>query len=80
MITSTQAAILVMVAIGQAVKDAGTIPAGSLYAAVCDHLSLVDFEICIGKLREAGLIRQTGLLLKWIGPGHDDWAGKGGAA
>ena len=80
MMTSTQAAMVVLVAIGEAVKDAGTIPAGTLYAAVCGKLSMYDFEICVRHLREAGLVRQTGQLLKWIGPGHDDWAGKGGAA
>ena len=64
-----QAALKIMLAVAEAIREAGSIPSGHLYAALCGHLSIGDYDTCIAKLVGAGLVRQAGNhMLEWVGP------------
>ena len=57
--------LLVVDATYDAIKEAGQsgIPAGHLYAAMCGHINLENFNLIIGPLKEAGKIKESGHLL-----------------
>jgi hypothetical protein len=53
----------------EAIRKAGEIPAGILYAALCSHLSKRAFDAMIDQILATGLVsRDKQHLLKWIGP------------
>lgn len=52
--------------IGLAIKQAGNIPSGHLYAQVCGAMSLETYNFCISKLKEAKVIEEKNYLLTWI--------------
>lgn len=57
-----------IVALGQAVKEAKQIPAGTLYAVCCGVMTLEVFDKCIDYLVKAGVVvRHPSHLLEWIG-------------
>lgn len=59
------AAIQIVFALSEAVRDLGEVPAGTLYAASLDKLSLEDFEAAVGILTRSGVVRRDGDLLVW---------------
>lgn len=61
-------AVEVIVAVGDAIREAGEIPSGTLYAILMDRLDLNSYETIIGTLVCAGLVRNSNHLLTWIGP------------
>ena len=63
-----KAAANVVVALGAAIREAGSIPAGHLYAQCMDRISLDWFESSIALLVKWGWVkRDTSHLLTWIG-------------
>ena len=50
-------------AIREAIDALGEVPAGHLYARLCDRLSLTDFNRLIGLLVSAGKVERRGDLL-----------------
>jgi hypothetical protein len=55
-------------AIAEAIRELGEVPSGHLYAQVCGRMELAAYERIIGTLKNAGLVAESGHLLKWIGP------------
>lgn len=53
--------------IADAVKDAGSIPSGHLYAVVMSAISLSEYEKIIGLLKRSELISETANVLTWRG-------------
>ena len=55
-------------AMGEAIAELGTVPAGKLYATVCDVMTLRYFEAIIGHLVDANVVqRSSSGLLTWTG-------------
>jgi len=55
-------------AIGEAIRDLGTVPSGHLYAAVMGHMSLSTYQAILGDLEDRGRIKQDrSHLIRWIG-------------
>jgi hypothetical protein len=69
-ITTKQAhaAITMAGAIAEAVREAGSIPAGHVYAVLCGSMSASTFDQLVATLGRAGLVSREGDLLKWVGP------------
>lgn len=56
-------------AIGEIIQACGEIPAGHIYARVCDRMSAETFNGMIDKLVKAQVVeRERSHLLRWIGP------------
>lgn len=56
-------------AVSEAIREAGEIPSGHLYALLCGFMSFSDYEAIISLLKRAGLIKENALnLLIWTGP------------
>lgn len=55
-------------AIAEAVRTAGEIPSGQLYALVCGTLTLGMYNDILGILKRAKLVEERGHLLRWVGP------------
>lgn len=64
-----KAALKVTMAVADAIKELGTVPAGELYAQVMGHMSLDGFNSLINLLTrgETPLVRREGDLLVWNG-------------
>ena len=63
-----QAAIAVIVAVGDAIRELRQVPSGELYARMMEHLSLENYQKVIETLKGAGLVREEqSHLLVWIG-------------
>lgn len=56
-------------AIADAIKEMGSVPAGTIYATVMSVMGLPAFERIIGTLTSAKLVkRDPSGMLHWIGP------------
>lgn len=66
---NTQTAIIQLVKhIGEAIKEAGSIPSGNLYAMLSQFgCSLSVYEQLIGAFKDAGKVKEENHLLIWIG-------------
>jgi hypothetical protein len=62
------AALDVATAALEAVREAGSMPAGHLYAMLCGSVSLGGFDALVESLGRAKLVKREGDLLRWIGP------------
>ena len=55
--------------VAEAIRDAGTVPIGKLYAVVMGHLTLGQYQSIIDQLKNAGLVVESeNHLLAWVGP------------
>lgn len=65
-----RAAFLTVAALGATIRDAGEIPAGTLYAASLSVFSSVEaFNVAVSLLVKADLVtRDSSHVLRWIGP------------
>jgi hypothetical protein len=52
----------------EAIREAGSIPSGHLYAMVLGQLTMEQYTRVIGILEGAGLVRETANVLTWVGP------------
>jgi hypothetical protein len=63
-----KAALNLMLAVADAVRDAGRLPLGSLYATLSGTINSVSaFEPLIRQLTATGLVRREGNELVWVG-------------
>ena len=61
-------ALKIAVAVGDTIRELGSVPSGELYSRVMGHMDVHSFEKIITALVGAGLVRQHNFLLTWIGP------------
>ena len=61
------AQLRIVAAIGEAIKDLGSVPSGHLYARVMGILYLDQYNQVIGILKKQGLIEEKFYELTWIG-------------
>jgi hypothetical protein len=50
-----------------AVRDAGRIPSGHMYAVLMGHMTLHQYETLVQKVVSTGLVRLDGDELVWVG-------------
>lgn len=63
------AALNVVQAIAETIRELGEVPSGELYARLVGKLDLPDYEEVIRILKETGLVTETpGHLLRWNEP------------
>ena len=63
-----KAAIEIIRAVADAIKELGSVPSGHLYARLMGKLSLTEYEQIIGFIVRTGLVRRDkSHLLTWIG-------------
>lgn len=62
------AAFAMTLAVTEAIREAGEVPLGTLYAMVCGKMDLQEFETMIRAIKNTGLVTETAHLLKWTGP------------
>jgi hypothetical protein len=63
-----KAAFQMVTAVTEAIREAGEIPAGTLYAVLMGRVDLAGFEKIVSIVTGAGLVEKRGDLLRWIGP------------
>ena len=64
-----RSAIMLAIVVAEAIRTAGQIPSGTVYAMMMGQMSLVYYEALIDHLVRCGLIRKDdSRLLTWIGP------------
>ena len=68
----TAAALMIIRAVADAVRDLGQVPEGELYAAIMGHLSLDAFNRVLEILKRGGMIQVRGHLVIWTGPDQKD--------
>ena len=66
--TQAKAALSALVAIADAIREAGRVPSGTLYAILCGRMDLRTYEALIRTLKNAGLVEEKYNELRWIGP------------
>lgn len=62
------ASVSMISALSEAIREAGRIPSGHLYAMVIDRLSLEHYERLITVIKRSGLVVEVANELRWIGP------------
>jgi hypothetical protein len=65
--TQATAAVRIVSALAEAIRDLGQVPSGRLYASVMGVMNLSEYQQAIGVLIKAGLIENRHHLLIWIG-------------
>lgn len=64
-----KAGLRMLAAVSEAIRDLGTVPAGTIYAQLMGKIDEPGFERLIGVLVNAGLVkRDQSHLLHWTGP------------
>ena len=61
-----KAALGILRAVADAIRELGEVPSGHLYAHLMSKLSLEQYEQVIGVLKQAGLITESNHLLTWV--------------
>ncbi len=62
------AGIMMAAAIGEAIRDLGSVPSGHLYARLMGRMSLDTYNKLIGILKNTNLVEEHNHLLTWVGP------------
>lgn len=66
-----QAAMRAVFAVSEAVRNAGEIAAGVLYATLCQYMTADTFHRVVESMANAKLIERTpSQVLRWVGPVH----------
>lgn len=63
-----RAALEIVMAVGDAIKELGEVPSGHLYARLMGRMNLDTYNRIIGTLKGAGLVSEENHLLSWVGP------------
>lgn len=66
--TQAGAALAVVLAVSEAIREAGRVPSGTVYAMVMGRLTLDQYTSLIGVLTRAGLVKCVAHELIWTGP------------
>ena len=67
MSTKEQAAMAIVLAVGEAIKDLGSVPNGHLYARMMGHMNLETYDKVIALLVKVGAVKNENHLLTWVG-------------
>lgn len=67
MTNQEKAALQVVLAVGEAIKDLGSVPSGHLYARLMEHMSLETYNKVIALLVKTGAVKEENHLLTWVG-------------
>lgn len=67
MTNQEKAALQVVLAVGEAIKDLGSVPSGHLYARLMGHMSLETYNKVIALLVKTGAVKEENHLLTWVG-------------
>lgn len=68
MTAQEKAAMEIVLAVGQAIKELGSVPSGHLYARLMGNMSLDTYNKVIALLKKVGAVKEEGHLLTYIGP------------
>jgi hypothetical protein len=63
-----KAAISIVAAVAEAIRELGSIRSGHLYARLMGHVDVATYTKIIGTLKNAGLVAEKNDLLTWVGP------------
>ncbi len=64
-----RAAVGVLVALSETIRELGQVPSGTLYARVMGYLTLEQYQSIIETLKRTGLVvEDQSYLLRWVGP------------
>ena len=64
----TLAALKIVMAIGDTIRELGSVPSGELYARVMVHgVTMEGYNSIIGMLKRAGVVKESCHVLTWIG-------------
>ena len=66
------AAVSVIMAISEAIRELGRVPSGHLYAQVMGHMSLETYQGVIDALKRAGLVEEKNSELIWLTKGEKE--------
>jgi hypothetical protein len=67
MTAQEKAALGVVLAVGEAIKELGSVPNGHLYAQLMGRMSLETYNKVIGLLVKTGAVKNENHLLTWVG-------------
>jgi hypothetical protein len=65
---NVKAAINMVTAVAEAIRELREVPNGVLYAHVMGAMSMQDYESCLGVLKRAELVDEKNHVLRWVGP------------
>lgn len=65
--SQVNAAVQVVVAIGESIKELGSVPSGHLYARLMGRMSLETYNKIIDILVKTGAVKNENHLLTWVG-------------
>lgn len=63
-----KAIVAVIEAVSDCIRELGSVPSGHLYAQLMSKLNIDQYTAIISFLKDAGLVKESGYLLTWIGP------------
>ena len=63
-----QAAVAVVMAVAETIRELGSVPSGHLYAQVMHKIGISDYEAIIDTLKHARLVVEKNHELTWVGP------------
>lgn len=63
-----KAALGMVMAVGDALQELGSVPSGELYARLMGHMTIGLYTKVIDTLKGANLVKEQAHLLTWIGP------------
>lgn len=63
-----KAGLSVVLAVAEAIREAGEFPAGTLYAVLTGRVDIQGFDKIVSIITGSGLVEKRGDLLRWVGP------------
>lgn len=67
MTNQEKAAVEIVLAVGSAIKELGSVPNGHLYARLMGQMSLETYNKIIALLVKTGAVKNDNHLLTWVG-------------
>lgn len=67
MTNQEKAAMQIVLAVGEAIKELGSVPSGHLYAHLMGRMSLETYTKVIALLVKVGAVKEENNLLTWVG-------------
>jgi len=67
MTAQEKAALAIVLAVGEAIKELGSVPSGHLYAHMMGRMSLETYNKIIALLVKTGAVKEENHLLTWVG-------------
>ena len=67
MTAQEKAAMAIVLAVGEAIKELGSVPNGHLYARLMGQMNLETYNKVIALLVKVGAVKNENHLLTWVG-------------